>query len=69
MVQTDELPPNQGRKYLLIKGWIWKRRKAERKVVREKIIISKFQMLKRWKSLVFIFGIMEYELRIAKCEL
>jgi hypothetical protein len=35
-VQTPAEPPNQGRMNLAMRGWIWKRRKAPRKMVRAK---------------------------------
>src|SRR5271165_7571526 len=37
VVQTAAEPPNQGRMYLLMMSWTWKRRKALRDMVRAKI--------------------------------
>src|SRR5687767_15032313 len=36
VVQTPALPPNQGRMYLPIRGWTWKRRKALRAIAAPK---------------------------------
>jgi len=36
VLQTDELPPYQGKIILAITGWTWKRRKALRKRTRMK---------------------------------
>jgi len=35
VVHTAAVPPNHGRIIFAMRGWTWKRRKAERKIVTE----------------------------------
>jgi len=58
VVQTAGLPPYQGRMYLPIRGWTWKRRNELRKIVRAwaaKLVLRATQapdLPAAWKKIV-----------------